>query len=124
VSGNNHYGVRVPALVISPWVDKAKVSSVVFDHTSIAKTIAQRFMNANPPDLGERVSKANDLSAVLSTTLGQDKPDVPSLPPQKPSAPYNQFRQKMVTILRTCCEPSAPVIRFAANREKMAHPDW
>jgi hypothetical protein len=91
--------------------------SIVFDHTSIAKTIARRFMSANPPDLGERVSKANNLSAVLSTTLRQDKPDVPSLPPLAPKAPapYNQFRQKIVTISRTCCEPYAPVIRLAVN---------
>ena len=42
----------VPAFVISPWVIRGGVTDVVFDHTSIAKTIARRFMSANPPDVG------------------------------------------------------------------------
>ena len=79
VSGIDHYGVRVPAFVISPWVDKG-VSDVVFDHTSIAKTIARRFMSANPPDMGERMAAANDLSMVLRSTPRQDMPSI-SVPP-------------------------------------------
>jgi phospholipase C len=36
------YGVRVPVFVVSPWVEPATVSSTVFDHASIAKTILLR----------------------------------------------------------------------------------
>jgi len=81
VSGIDHYGVRVPAIVVSPWVDPGAVSNVVFDHTSIAKTIAKRFMSKNPPDMGERVAEANDLSMVLRTSPRDDIPSVP-IPPQ------------------------------------------
>ncbi len=80
VSGIDHYGVRVPAFVISPWVDQRAVSNVVFDHTSIAKTIARRFMSANPPDMGERMAAANDLSMVLRAAPRQDLPSIP-VPP-------------------------------------------
>src|SRR6266481_2952434 len=80
VSGIDHYGVRVPAFVVSPWVDQGKVSDVVFDHTSIAKTIARRFMSANPPDMGERMAAANDLSMVLRSTPRQDQPSI-AVPP-------------------------------------------
>ena len=80
VSAINEYGVRVPTFVISPWVDRGKVSDIVFDHTSIAKTIARRFMSANPPDMGERVAVANDLSMVLRSTARQDRPSIP-VPP-------------------------------------------
>ena len=80
VSGINYYGVRVPTFVVSPWVDQG-VSSDVFDHTSIAKTIARRFMSANPPDMGERVAVANDLSMVLRSTARQDRPIIP-VPPE------------------------------------------
>lgn len=73
----DHYGVRVPTFIISPWVDQRAVSNVVFDHTAIAKTIARRFMSANPPDMGERVAAANDLSMVLRTTPRQDLPHIP-----------------------------------------------
>ena len=86
VSAIDDYGVRVPTFVISPWVDRGKATSaidpnLVFDHTSIAKTIARCFMSANPPDMGERVAKANDLSMVLRSTPRTDKPSIP-VPPE------------------------------------------
>jgi phospholipase C len=37
------YGVRVPALVVSPWVTPRSVATTLFDHTSIIKTILTRF---------------------------------------------------------------------------------
>ena len=77
VSAIDHYGVRVPAIIVSPWVNKGAVSSVVFDHTSIAKTIARRFMSAHPPDMGARVAAANDLSQVLRRSARQDRPAIP-----------------------------------------------
>jgi phospholipase C len=85
VSAINEYGVRVPTFVISPWVDPGKVTDIMFDHTSIAKTIARCFMSANPPDMGERVAGADDLSRVLRSTRREDEPNIP-LPPA-PLAP-------------------------------------
>lgn len=60
------YGVRVPALIASPWVD-AKCDSTLFDHTSIIKTILLRFCMENQriPDMGLRTSEANHLGQVL-----------------------------------------------------------
>jgi phospholipase C len=37
------YGVRVPAIIVSPWVRPRTVSSTLFDHTSIIKTVLSRF---------------------------------------------------------------------------------
>ncbi len=37
------YGVRVPAIMVSPWVEPRSVSSTVFDHTSIIKSVLLRF---------------------------------------------------------------------------------
>jgi phospholipase C len=85
VSGIDHYGVRVPTFVISPWVERGKVRDEVFDHTSIAKTIARRFMSANPPDMGERMAAANDLSQVLQPTARQPIPTI--LVPPAPVPP-------------------------------------
>jgi phospholipase C len=95
------HGVRVPAFVISPWVAAGKVfghdavtvsddhaaastqdetqvpatvfrrSDLHFDHTSILRTIARRFMSADPPYLGARYAAANDLSAVVTTVKRQ-----------------------------------------------------
>jgi phospholipase C len=77
VSAIDRYGVRVPTIIVSPWVDRGSGSNVVFDHTSIAKTIARRFMSAHPPDMGARVAAANDLSQVLRSSPRQDRPSVP-----------------------------------------------
>ena len=86
VSGIDRYGPRVPAFVISPWVERGKASDVVFDHTSILKTIARRFLSARPPDLGERMAEAKDLSMVLRSTARQDRPNIPLPPAPAPSA--------------------------------------
>jgi len=45
------YGVRVPAIIVSPWIEPRTVSHTVFDHTSIIKTILLRFC---PEALHER----------------------------------------------------------------------
>jgi phospholipase C len=86
VSAVDRYGVRVPAFVVSPWVERGAASDVVFDHTSIPKTIARRFLGAYPPDMGERVAAANDLSQVLRGTARQDRPSVPVPPDPTPDA--------------------------------------
>lgn len=64
------YGVRVPALVISPWVEAGSVSHQVFDHTSMLKTVINRFLapRGMVPDMGERVAAASDLGALLTRT--------------------------------------------------------
>jgi phospholipase C len=86
VSAIDQYGVRVPAFVISPWVNRGAVSSVVFDHTSIAKTIARRFMSASPPDMGGRMAAANDLSVLIRATPRADRPAIPVPPDPTPDA--------------------------------------
>ena len=88
------YGVRVPALVVSPWVEPGSVSKTVFDHTSIIKTILQRFAPdalsqpnghrsllaravsaGHPHYLGTRVAQAHDLGELLTRTSPQPAPD-------------------------------------------------
>ncbi len=78
------YGVRVPAIIVSPWVQPRSVSHTLFDHTSIIKTILSRFCPealddpprpgdgskrpnvGRPHHVGVRVAHANDLGALLS----------------------------------------------------------
>ncbi len=63
------YGVRVPALLVSPYARPA-VSHTVFDHTSIPKTILTRFGDADGQQkafrsMGKRTRAANDLGDLL-----------------------------------------------------------
>jgi phospholipase C len=53
------YGIRVPLLVVSPWSRPGYVSHVVHDHTSILKTIEDRF---GLPPLTHRDAQAAPLT--------------------------------------------------------------
>ena len=63
------YGVRVPAIVVSPWVAEQSVSHTVFDHTSLIKTLLLRFCrrpDGSIPSMGLRTDAATDLSCLLT----------------------------------------------------------
>lgn len=84
------YGIRVPAIVVSPFVAHASVTHTLFDHTSIIKTILTRFCSspksktanalpawADPPHpdyLGLRVTSANHLGELLVETSARPAP--------------------------------------------------
>jgi phospholipase C len=78
--GAVHLGVRVPALVISPWVDAGTVVTTLLDHTSIIKTILHRFAPAEHADgalFGPRTQAANSLLDELRATPRTDRPVAP-----------------------------------------------
>jgi phospholipase C len=71
------YGPRVPALVVSPWVNERQVSSVHFDHTSLIKTILLRFCRGQDgkiPNMGKRVQSANHLGELLTAEQARPAP--------------------------------------------------
>src|SRR5262249_30770578 len=62
-------GLRVPAMVVSPWVGPGLVSHRQFDHASIIHTILRRFCSqpdGSIPDLGDRVTKSEHLGHLLT----------------------------------------------------------
>ena len=76
----NRYGVRVPTLLISPWVSPATVfrspsAATKFDHTSIIATILN-WCGVDPATagLGARVAAAPTFEEALSTTARSDVP--------------------------------------------------
>jgi phospholipase C len=79
----DRYGVRVPALLISPYIEPGTVfrarneqgEEVPLDHTSVLKTITRRWQL---PGFTERDKQAADLSGVL--TLRSPRTDVPDIP--------------------------------------------
>jgi phospholipase C len=88
------YGIRVPALVVSPWVARGSVSHTVFDHTSIIKTILLRFCGQEDLEehhshlprllawldaghahyMGKRTAVANDLGELLTEAAPRPAP--------------------------------------------------
>jgi phospholipase C len=72
------YGVRVPAFIVSPWVEPGLPSHMPFDHTSLIKTILMRFCRdaqGRIPDMGKRVMAANHLGSVLPRIVPQEPVD-------------------------------------------------
>jgi phospholipase C len=64
----DRYGVRVPALLISPWVDK-RVETTQFDHTSVLKYLTDKW-KLGP--LGHRVAAANSIGVAVTRTASRD----------------------------------------------------
>ena len=86
------YGVRVPALAVSPWISQRAVSHSLFDHTSIIKTILTRFApmeldqrspvgtrvhwleEGHPHYMGKRVAAAEHLGSLLTESTPRSAP--------------------------------------------------
>ena len=63
-------GVRVPAIVVSPYIKAGTISKAVYDHTSIIATALKLFTNTWPTDaLYTRAQKAATLDSLLDLTL-------------------------------------------------------
>jgi phospholipase C len=81
-----YFGVRVPAVIVSPWVNKGSVirppGLTPFDHTSIIATLAKLFPF---PPLTPRDAAAPDLLAALTGDGSNDGPAFISAPEATPS---------------------------------------
>jgi phospholipase C len=58
----DRYGVRVPAILVSPWIDRQVISNE-FDHASLLKYLTEKW-TLGP--LGDRVAKAQSFGEYLS----------------------------------------------------------
>lgn len=76
------YGIRVPTFLISPRIPRGIVSHATYDHTSLIKTILERFcqdsQSGEMPDLGLRTSAAKSVWDVV--TLAEPRTDCPPPP--------------------------------------------
>ena len=61
----DRYGFRVPCAVVSPYAKKNHVSHTIYDHTSILKTVEQKW---NLPALTRRDANANSLFDMVDLT--------------------------------------------------------
>ena len=75
-------GVRVPAVVISPWVDRGTIDSTVYDHSSIAATARKLFLGDTWKD---KFLTARDKAAeAFDFTLSLDAPRTDTVDPLQP----------------------------------------
>jgi phospholipase C len=74
----NRYGIRVPTIVLSPYVKAHSVSHTVYDHTSILKFIENRFAL---PSLTHRDAAADPMLGMFDfTTMSRPHPILPAAP--------------------------------------------
>jgi phospholipase C len=69
--GFDVYGVRVPAIVVSPWVAQGIVDNTLYDHSSIPATL-ERLFGLQP--LTDRDRKAKDVLSLITQNCRQDCP--------------------------------------------------
>ena len=102
------YGVRVPALVVSPFVDPG-VSHTVFDHTSLIKTILLRFCKQPGTaikSMGRRVAHANNLGHLLTRSTARARPRPPESQTDALVRTIAEWRQR--SYRPTLLEPAPP----------------
>jgi phospholipase C len=73
--GYNLYGIRVPAVVVSPYSKSNEVTNVVHDHTSMLATIERQW---NLPALTYRDANAATIADFLDTSQ-MSFPEPPTL---------------------------------------------
>ncbi|ASU35445.1 alkaline phosphatase family protein [Mucilaginibacter xinganensis] len=84
----SRYGVRVPAVIVSPYIPANTVSNVLYDHSSMIKTVTE---NWGLPSLTNRDKLANSLSPLLTLDKPRDKSDCPSSLKLAPDAETSNF---------------------------------
>lgn len=67
-------GVRVPAVVVSPWIDPNTVDGSVYDHASVPRTLRDLFAPAAEP-LTQRDATANSFAHLVSHRHSARTPD-------------------------------------------------
>lgn len=79
------YGVRVPAILVSPWVN-AGVANDEFDHTSLLKYVTDKWDLGR---LGNRVASARSFAAYIAAGFVSPRTNTPPAvtPPQVPKDP-------------------------------------
>lgn len=94
-------GLRLPTVLISPYTEPGTVVHTLFDHTSIIKTVTNRW---DLPPLTERDKAANDLAEALN--LKEPRTDLPQIVPRpftrvpRPEdEPLNDFQKGVLALV-------------------------
>jgi phospholipase C len=121
-------GVRVPTILVSPWVDP-QVISETFDHTSLLRFLLDKWQAPNY--LGDRVANAKSFAKYLrtsprATTLRAERITVPPhMPPQEQTA-FSDNQEALLTLgfelARRIDDPVVrnPLLRPALNQSDEA----
>jgi phospholipase C len=108
-------GVRVPAVLVSPWIEKGTICNTQFDHTSIIKTASNKWLRGQ--NLTNRDAHASDVSEVL--TLSTARTDVPEITPCTPP-PFTNCGSDLLSGLHRDMLVAAAML-VARNADRYLH---
>ena len=91
-------GVRVPAIAISAWIPERTVINAEYRHTSVIRTIRERWQLGAP--LTARDATARDISPILSLETPRPPEDWPEVFP-RPVPPFDPAQISPEARLRT-----------------------
>jgi len=70
-------GVRVPAVIVSPYIPKGTIDHTVYDHASIPATLSKLFLNS-PQTVSPRERSAHTFDHLLTLTTPRPDTDTPT----------------------------------------------
>lgn len=113
-------GIRVPTILVSPWIPPGHVEHTEFCHTSLIKTVTQRW---GLQSLTQRDAAANDLSPVLALDAPRtDRPDIVPLPytphPEHRKAPLLHLQRDILSLI-ACYEAAQKLDEGLNLKEKI-----
>jgi len=89
------YGVRVPAVIVSPFIPKGKVDHTLYDHSSIPATL-ERLLGMNP--LTNRDASANDVRHLLTNSAPREDCPKTLVSPVTASSHRGLFEKELVAV--------------------------
>ena len=113
------YGVRIPAIIVSPLINAGDVGHKIYDHASVYRTILEKFIPQirHSQIVPERVRQARHLGELVSDRPFSNPPEVLANPDivQPPVGPFPGIIAPDVSVLEnpdlpksTGCENSKP----------------
>ncbi len=120
-------GMRVPAIVISPFAAQGGVSHALFDHTSVLQLLAQRFApNQTGYSHSVEARRSVGVGSVLEALASTRRPGIPPAPAAPPAPasapslrpPVTEAQHAFVTAIENLAQqqPAAP-----AKYQQIAH---
>lgn len=119
-------GVRVPSIVVSPWVEPGTVFSSLLDHTSILQMLAERFDGGAPYSEAvlERARQGvGSLSAVLNRRAPRDRAPVPPRAPVRAGRKPSPLPEHGTSGERAFFLAARALCEHSPSRIHRAHPE-
>ncbi|MFC4350373.1 alkaline phosphatase family protein [Fodinicurvata halophila] len=113
-SGGSHkFGVRVPIIVASGWLESGSVCQHALDHAAITKTVLNRFsLGEDSPERPDHLARVPDLWTALEGSWREKPQDEPFQRLRKPKPGKTALREEMGDLIRRALEGGTPVERL------------